>query len=320
MALEFDLIQAFFQRNTRVDDISVGIGDDAAIVNVPPGMQLVVTTDTLVEGVHFLETDAATDIGFKSLAVNFSDLAAMGAIPKWFTLSLCMPTVDKIWLASFSTGLFELADTYKTVLIGGDTTKGPLNICIQALGVVPEGQAIGRSTAVSDDDIYVTGTLGDAALGLLSAQHKVELSDSCAEVCQGRLRRPFPRVEMGAALRSIAHSMIDCSDGFAADVAHILSSSKKSAEIWLEKIPMSKVVKAWLSDSQRWEVVLSGGDDYELIFTAAPKEREVIELLAVELSCSITRVGKITHLGETLYVLPNGQALELQSKGYSHFE
>jgi thiamine-monophosphate kinase len=320
MALEFDLIEAFFHRNTREDGVSIGIGDDAAIVNVPPGMQLVVTTDTLVEGVHFLGADAATDIGFKSLAVNLSDLAAMGAIPKWFTLSLCMPTVDKMWLASFSTGLFELADTYKTILIGGDTTKGPLTICIQALGIIPNGRAISRSTAVIGDDIYVTGTLGDAALGLLSVQNKIELPDACAEECKGRLRRPLPRVKVGAALRGVAHSMIDCSDGFAADVGHILSSSKKSAEVWLEKIPISNAVKTWLSGSQCWEVILSGGDDYELIFTAALEKREVIELLAVELSCSITRVGKITGSGETLYVLPNGQALALQSKGYSHFE
>jgi len=237
----------------------LGIGDDAAIVKVPVGAQLVVTTDTLVEETHFFKADSAEDIGYKSLAVNLSDLAAMGATPRWFTLSLSIPVVDKIWLASFAKGLFSLADKHMMRLIGGDTTKGPLSICIQALGTVSVGQAITRSDAAIDDDIFVTGTLGDAALGLLSVQNNVSLAGDVARVCETRLRRPTPRVEIGIALQHVAHAMIDCSDGFAADLDHLLLSSDKAAEIWLGKIPMHGPVSSWVARNHRWEVPLAGG-------------------------------------------------------------
>jgi len=319
MSLEFELIQEFFQRDASGEGLSLGIGDDAAIVNIPAGAQLVVTTDTLGEGTHFFKSDFAEDIGYKSLAVNLSDLAAMGATPKWFTLSLSMPGVDKVWLASFTKGLFSLADKHAVNLIGGDTTKGPLSICIQALGTVSMGRAITRSNAATGDDIFVTGTLGDAALGLLSLQNKVDLADDVARVCKARLHRPMPRVEVGMALQSEAHAMIDCSDGFAADLGHLLSSSDKTAEIWLEKIPMSSSVDSWMATNPRWEVPLAGGDDYELIFTSSPEKRKSIEALGIALSCPFSRVGKITQLGVTQYYLPDGQVLDLTLKGYSHF-
>lgn len=319
MSLEFELIQEFFQRDTVDEGLSLGIGDDAAIVNMPAEAQLVVTTDTMVEGVHFFETDSAEDIGYKSLAVNLSDLAAMGATPKWFTLSLSIPGVDKAWLAPFAKGLFSLADKHAVNLIGGDTTKGPLSICIQALGVVSTGQAITRSNAVTDDDIFVTGTLGDAALGLLSLENKVDLTRDAARVCEARLHRPTPRVEVGMALQSEVHAMIDCSDGFAADLGHLLLSSDKTAEIWLEKIPLSSPVDSWMATHHRWEVPLAGGDDYELIFTSPPEKRKSIEALGMALSCPFSRVGKITQSGVTQYCLPDGQVLDLTQKGYSHF-
>jgi len=319
MSLEFELIQEFFQRDTVDEGLSLGIGDDAAIVNIPAGAQLVVTTDTMVEGAHFFKTDSAEDIGYKSLAVNLSDLAAMGATPKWFTLSLSIPSVDKAWLAPFTKGLFSLADKHAVNLIGGDTTKGPLSICIQALGVVSTGQAITRSNAVTADDIFVTGTLGDAALGLLSLQSKVDLPRDVARVCEARLHHPTPRVEVGMALQNDAHAMIDCSDGFAADLGHLLSSSDKTAEIWLDKIPMSSSVDSWMAIHHRWEVPLAGGDDYELIFTSPPEKRKSIEALSIALSCPFSRVGKITQSDVTQYYLPDGQVLDLKQKGYSHF-
>ncbi|RUM93889.1 MAG: thiamine-phosphate kinase [Thiothrix sp.] len=319
MSLEFDLIQEFFQRGTGSEDVSLGIGDDAAIVEIPAGAQLVVTTDTLVEGGHFFKNDSAEDIGYKSLAVNLSDLAAMGATPKWFTLSLSMPIVNKAWLASFAKGLFILADKHAVSLVGGDTTKGPLNICIQALGIVSAGQAITRSNAVTDDDIYVTGTLGDAALGLLTLQNRTDLVGDIACACQARLRRPTPRVDVGMALQNNAHAMIDCSDGFAADLGHLLSASNKTAEIWLEKIPMSNSVSSWVATHNCWDTPLAGGDDYELIFTSPAEKRETIEALGLALSCPFSRVGKITNSGVTQYYHPDGQVLNLTNKGYSHF-
>ena len=319
MSLEFEVIQEYFQRDTASDGLALGIGDDAAIVNIPPGMQLVVTTDTLVEGVHFLAVDSAEDIGYKSLAVNLSDLAAMGATPKWFTLSLSIPTVNKTWLASFVKGLFSLADEHAVSLIGGDTTKGPLNICIQALGAVPIGEAISRSGAVAGDDIFVTGTLGDAALGLLSLQDNVGLVSGAAHACQARLRRPTPRVEVGLALQNKAHAMIDCSDGLAADLGHLLSASDKTAEIWLEKIPMSQAVDAWVAVNNQWEIPLAGGDDYELIFTSPIEKRGAIESLSMALACPVSRIGEISDSGATRYYLPDGQVLDLTNKGYSHF-
>ncbi len=319
MVLEFDLIQAFFQRQVADEDLSLGIGDDAAVVSLSPAEQLVVTTDTMLEGTHFLRTDSAEDIGYKSLAVNLSDLAAMGATPKWFTLSLSIPSVDRAWLSLFSNGLFSLADRYSTHLIGGDTTKGFLSICIQALGTVSAGRAVTRSGAVVGDDIYVTGTLGDAALGLLSQQSQVGLTRDAARACELRLRRPTPRVELGMALQSDAHAMIDCSDGFAADLEHLLSSSNKAAEVWLEAIPMSSAVGSWVATHHRWDIPLAGGDDYELIFTSSAEKRKSIEALGMALSCKISRVGKITNSDATVYYLPDGQVLDLTHKGYSHF-
>jgi thiamine-monophosphate kinase len=319
MSLEFDLIETFFKRNRNPKEVILGIGDDSAIVTTLPGEQLVITADMLVEGTHFYNTVSAGDVGYKSLAVNLSDLAAMGATPKWYTLSLCMQEVDRSWLTSFTHGLFELADKYQTILVGGDTTKGPLNISIQALGVIPNGEAVTRAGAKTGDDIYVTGTLGDAALGLLGLQGKVDLNTDAARACELRLHRPTPRVEVGIALRNDVHAMIDCSDGFAADLGHILSSSEKGAEIQLEKIPLASAVDAWMVDTNDWRVPLTGGDDYELIFTAPLEKQQRIDALSGELLCPFTRVGTITDAASAKYYLPNGQTLNLQSKGYTHF-
>ena len=319
MSLEFDLIEQFFNRDIANKDVLLGIGDDGAVVSVPPGQQLVVTTDTLVGGTHFPETARAVDIGHKSLAVNLSDLAAMAATPKWFTLSLCMPEADKTWLTSFTEGLFALADKYQTALIGGDTCKGPLSITIQALGIISEGQAVTRACAEIGDDIYVTGTLGDAALGLLSVQGKLELAADSTLVCEARLHRPMPRVEAGLALRDHAHAMIDCSDGFAADLGHLLISSGRGADVRLQQMPLSAAVESWMTANHCWEIPLAGGDDYELIFASCPEKRSRIAALSAELNCPFTRVGEVTDSGETMFHLPDGKILNLQSRGYTHF-
>ncbi|MCD6040166.1 MAG: thiL [Gammaproteobacteria bacterium] len=309
---EFDIIEKFFsQQSVRRSDVILGIGDDAAIVQAPQ-QDLILTIDTLVEGVHFLENTSAFDIGFKALAVNLSDLAAMGATPAWITLALTLPEVDENWLKDFSCGIFELAQRYNVQLIGGDLTRGPLAITIQAHGLIPHNQAIKRQGAKKDDLIYVTHTLGDAAMGLLYAQKKISINSIFEKVILTRLHRPEPRIPIGEKLRGIASAAIDISDGLVADLGHILKKSDVGAIIYVDHLPLSRALYESLSYDQRMELALSGGDDYELCFTVPPEKKK---LLNFECTC----IGMITDIKGLHLQSKNGRPYVLKTPGYQHF-
>ena len=295
---EFDLIERYFKRAAKSSpSLDLGIGDDCALLASAPGMQLAVSSDMLVEGRHFLSTVSPEALGHKALAVNLSDLAACGAKPVAFTLALALPRVDEAWLAGFSKGLFALADAYGCALIGGDTTAGPLNICITVFGHVPVGKALLRSGAKAGDDIYVSGQPGQARLALEAFRGTISLNEKDFLLTRERMERPKPRVALGLALRSIASSAIDMSDGLLGDLSHILKASGLGAEIALTTIDSIALHADYLPSRSRFDVkylrkmVLSGGDDYELIFTAAPAQSEAVQVAANSAQTRITRIG-----------------------------
>jgi thiamine-monophosphate kinase len=305
---EFELIQHYFQHKNKRTDVLLGIGDDAALCQVPPDMALAVSVDTLVAGVHFPLDAMAADIGYKALAVNLSDLAAMGATPAWFTLALTLPKADEKWLHAFSEGLTELAHSADIGLIGGDTTRGPLSITVQVMGLVPAGQALRRDRARPGDWVYVTGTLGDAGLGL--CVHEYALSAVHQAYVRARLHRPTPRMAWGLALRGLAQCAIDISDGLAADLGHILSRSGCGAEITLTHLPLSDALRT-LPAPQAWALALGAGDDYELCFTLAPEQ-------AARLTFPCTRIGTISAVPGLRCFDENNQ-LWTPPSGYRHF-
>ncbi|MCU7844809.1 MAG: thiamine-phosphate kinase [Candidatus Thiodiazotropha sp. (ex Monitilora ramsayi)] len=316
---EFDLIRRYFAGLTRSrEDVSLGIGDDAALLNVPPGMELVVSIDTLVEGVHFFPDVSPAALGHKVLAVNLSDLAAMGAEPAWITLALTLPKVDESWLTQFSRGFEALAGRHGVALVGGDTTRGPLSITVQAHGWVPAGAALRRGGARDGDELYVTGTLGDAALYLASRNFNLSeqrLFDSLRE----RLERPQPRVEAGLALRGIASSAIDISDGLIADLGHILAASGMGATISLDRIPLSMEMAQWQRKSGDWQTVLAGGDDYELCFSADRSQGKEITRISEELDLPISCIGMIESQSGLRITQPDGKLWSAPDRGFDHF-
>jgi thiamine-monophosphate kinase len=267
---EFELIQRYFQNHAlHRDDVALGIGDDAALCRIEPGMELVVSTDTLLDGTHFPRQTSPEDIGYKALAVNLSDMAAMGAAPRWFTLALTHPDGDEVWISRFSEGLLSLADNYQVALIGGDTTRGPLSITLQIIGVVPTGQALRRDQAKPGERICVSGCLGDAGLGLrtiLGADDKPVLQAQALRQVRQRLNRPTPRVELGLRLRGQSRCAIDISDGLLADLSHILQASDVGASLALAHLPLSPAMRQ-LPHEQALQLALTAGDDYELCFT-----------------------------------------------------
>lgn len=316
---EFELISRYFAAQPVVrDDVVMGIGDDAAILQPPAGHHLVVTTDTLVEGVHFLpDTDPAA-LGHKALTVNLSDLAAMGAEPAWFLLNLTLPSVNERWLAGFCEGLFALAPEHNLQLVGGNTTRGPLAIAIEAHGFVPEGEAIRRSGAQPGDSIYVTGTLGDAALAL---QHRlgqrVLAAHDCAELLP-RLERPSARVREGKLLRRFASSAIDVSDGLLADLGHVLDASGVGALVQRDRVPLSATYSAHLAEFG-WDAALTGGEDYELVFTVSSRSGREFERWQSRFGCSVTCIGEIVS-GPGLTVLDSaGNTYQPMRTGHDHF-
>ena len=315
MSSEFDIIKKYFTRPTKADfGLDLGVGDDAALIRVAEGMQLAVSADMLVAGTHFFADAAPYDIGWKALAVNVSDMAAMGAQPKWATLAIALSEVNESWLAEFSRGFFACADTFNVSLIGGDTTRGPLNISVTIMGEMPIGKALRRDSAQVDDDIWVSGQLGSAALTLAHLQGKISLNSDVLEDNIHALLRPIPRTDLGLKLREIANSAIDISDGLAADLGHILSASNVGAEIRLDAIPCAESVK-----NAGLQYVLAGGDDYELCFTASPENRSAIEKISAELDLPIALIGTI-HKGYGLVVLDeNKQEISLEKTGYDHF-
>jgi len=299
-------------------DVSLGIGDDAALLDVPAEHQLVTTTDVLIADVHFHSSATPHSIGHKALAVNLSDLAAMGATPAWATLGMIIPDIDERWLEKFCDGFFYLAKLYDIDLVGGDTARGPLMVAIQLMGWVPRGAALKRSGARSGDHIYITGTLGDAGLALMHLKGLRDLLPDQAATVRQRLDYPCPRVELGIQLRSLASAAIDVSDGFVADLRHLLRCSAVGAEIYLDELPISKVYQS-LYGEIGWEPALTSGDDYELCFTAAPDRDDEISTLTELFDIPITRVGTVTIGSDIVFFDREGQQHSPKHTGYDHF-
>ena len=316
--MEFEMIAHYFTRPSQRQDVVQGIGDDCALLRVPAGMELAVTIDTLVGGVHFLQDANPYAIGWKSLAVSLSDLAAMGAEPAWATLALTLPEASTSWLAAFSRGLFDLADQYGLALVGGNTSRGPLSITVQAHGFVPQGTALCRRGAAVGDLIYVTGTLGDAAVGLdLCLGHEpASVAPTARDYLLTRLNQPEPRVAVGLALRGIASSAIDLSDGLVADLGHVLLASGVGATVDLARIPRSAALKGLIIP---WEKVVGGGDDYELCFTVPPNRQGQLEAALHDVGCAYTPIGVITSRNGLEWCDATGQAVVIAATGYRHF-
>jgi thiamine-monophosphate kinase len=295
---EFDLIQRFFKTQSELmlasspGSVTLGIGDDCALLKTDPTEAIAITSDMLVSGRHFLADANPEWLGWKALAVNLSDLAAMGARPLGFTLALALPEANPTWLEAFSKGLFAIANQYSCPLIGGDTTAGPLNICITALGGIPKEKAIRRSGALEGDDIWVSGSVGDARLTLAALRHEIELPKDDLENIQARMHQPTPRVNLGIALRGIANSALDISDGLLGDLRHILKQSDKDAEIFLDQLPKSDTLRKQSKEIQN-RYAASGGDDYELCFTAPIGMRGVIAKISADLNLPLTQIGNI---------------------------
>jgi thiamine-monophosphate kinase len=317
MLSEFELIARYFSPPTT-HTILAG-GDDAALVAVTPGMELVVSTDMLVGGRHFLEDADAYGVGWKSLAVNLSDMAAMGAQPRWATLSVALPRADERWIDSFMRGFLDLARKFDVDLIGGDTTRGPLNICVQILGEVPPGQALRRSAACPGDEVWVSGALGDAALALAHLRGELALEGEALERACERLDRPSPRVALGCALRGLASSAIDISDGLLADAGHIAERSGVQLSLHWPEVPLSAVARRIRDESLLQRCALAGGDDYELCFTAPPSRHADVSELAGRLGLPLTLIGTVDQGSGVKLVDATGRALVLQEKGFDHF-
>ncbi|WP_243351132.1 thiamine-phosphate kinase [Stenotrophomonas acidaminiphila] len=317
---EFALIERIARRTRARADIVLGIGDDAALLQPAPGQQLAVTADTLNAGVHFPAESAPADIGWKALAANLSDLAAMGAVPAWCTLSLSLPQAEGDWLDAFADGLFALADASGIAVVGGDTTRGPLSISITAIGQVPAAQALRRDGARVGDDIWVSGHPGEAAGALrLWQQGRLDVrgvvADAAHERLRQRLQRPMPRVSLGLALRTCAHAAADVSDGLLADLGHIASRSGVAAVLQADAVPLSAALRTALGDAAALDCALRGGDDYELCFTAAPERRQAVQALAADLALPLARIGVIAE-GRGVHC--EGDAGAGRS-GYRHF-
>jgi thiamine-monophosphate kinase len=316
MASEFELIRRFFDRPLHGGSRTLlGVGDDAALLRLDPGMALAVSTDMLLAGRHFPDGAAPHAVGHKALAVNLSDLAAMGATPRWATLSIALPSADEAWLAEFAEGLFALARRYDVDLVGGDTTRGPLTIALTVMGEVPEAYALLRGGARPGDDIWVSGVLGAAGAALAAQQGQAQLAPAVASEARSRLELPEPRVELGERLRGLASAAIDVSDGFAADLGHVLERSGVGAVVHYESLPRLRTGDAQLDA----RCALAGGDDYELIFTAGQELRGALEALARELALPLSRVGAI-QARPTRLVLLDGAGREMAPPaGYDHF-
>jgi thiamine-monophosphate kinase len=319
---EFDLIKKYFTKPTS--HTNLGVGDDAALISVSTGCELAVSTDMLVAGTHFFADAAPFDIGWKALAVSVSDMAAMGAQPKWATLAIALPEVDETWLSEFSRGFFACAEMFNVDLIGGDTTRGPLNINVTIIGEVPTGKALKRNGAQLGDDIWVSGQLGSAALVLAHLQGKITLKNDALGANIHALHRPMPRVALGLKLRGIATSCIDISDGLMADLGHILKASNLGATIDLEKIPCIDYLKNDIQNPHFQTFILAGGDDYELCFTAPPSKRETINLFATELNTPLTCIASTRMASRLntggLQAMYKNEVLTLLKQGFDHFD
>lgn len=318
---EFALIDRYFatQRRQR-PDVALGIGDDGALLIPPAGQHLVVTMDTLVADVHFFANTDPVSLGHKVLAVNLSDLAAMGATPTWATLALTLPKVDEIWLERFCAGLFALADQYSVQLVGGDTTQGPTTIItLQAHGFTSPELALRRDGAQPEDEIYVTGTPGDAGLALAAAFGRTTVASEYQSYIQRRLERPEPRIAQGLALRGIVNAAIDISDGLAQDLGHILQRSRVGAQLEIDRLPLSQALLASLDRDTAITTALASGDDYELCFTVPPSRVALLTAVAANWNCRCTGIGTITKEPGLQLCRADGSTFGLERSGYDHF-
>ena len=319
MPSEFDLIARYFSRPpVKRADVILGVGDDCALLEVPANRQLAVSIDSLVEGTHFARDADPHALGYKALAVNLSDLAAMGAEPAWATLALTLPAADEDWLAAFAAGFLELAEQHGVQLVGGDTTRGPRSITVQVHGFVEPGRALRRDGARAGDLVYATGTLGDAGLALLAQQGRFVGLGRVAGLRE-RLDRPTPRVGEGRALVGIATAAIDLSDGLAADLGHICEASGVGATLYLDRIPCSPAVRSYVAETGDWSVPLAAGDDYELCVTVPASRQAEAEALAADLPAGLHWVGMIERPAGVRLVLPDGSMLDHAPRGYDHF-
>ncbi|MEN8214560.1 MAG: thiamine-phosphate kinase [Pseudomonadota bacterium] len=315
---EFALIDDYIATSdSKRPDVCLGIGDDCAVLDVPAGKSLAVSMDTLVEGRHFTEDADPASLGYKALAVNLSDLAAMGAIPAWATLSLTLPEADTRWLEAFMQGFLQLADRFGVQLVGGDTTRGPLSITVQIQGFVDPGKMMRRNGARAGDLLYVTGMLGDAGLAL-RLQQRGKLDPKKHRELQQRLDRPTPRVDAGLQLAAIATAAIDLSDGLIGDLGHIMQQSQVGATIELERLPVSQAVAEAIRADDDWSLPLSSGDDYELCFTLPEEKQRQLQQLSAKLDCQVTRIGVIEQQPGIRCITSAGKAVAVTS-GYDHF-
>ncbi len=312
---EFDLIRCFFTRPPGRVQTRLGVGDDCALLAPRQDQTLAATIDTLVSGVHFFPDVNPVSLGHRALAVNLSDLAAMGAKPAWALLALTVPEADAAWLAGFAHGFFALAERYRVDLVGGDTTRGPLSITVQALGWVPESEALRRSAARVGDWICVSGQLGDAGLGLKMLKQEVAWQDDGAVE---RFLRPVPRIELGLTLRGLAHAGIDVSDGLAQDLGHVLAASNVGATIDWEALPLSQAVRRYIDETGDWRLPLCAGDDYELCFTVPPQRVLELERCLRKFDLAWHRIGTI-ECQPGLRLRKGKEVIDFPPVGYRHF-
>ena len=316
---EFSLIERFCKGiGKQHPETKLNVGDDAAVIAIPEGMELAVSVDTMVSGVHFFPTASPANIAHKLLAVNVSDMAAMGAQPKWATMTLTIPKVDESWLAEFSSSLNDQATKYGVQLIGGDTTEGDLNLSMQIMGLTVKSKAISRSGAKLEDDVYLSNNVGDAALAL----HLIKDGDEVSTNLLNALEKPVPQVELGLKLSTIATSCIDVSDGVVADFSHIANQSGVSIELDIDQIPLSNDYLRYIEHGGNVDLALTGGDDYQLAFTASQQKRQALEKKSQELGIKLTRVGQVIKKSASpVYLTSAGEPYELtQDAGYQHFK
>ncbi len=314
---EFDVIARHFTRPAA--NAVLGVGDDCALVDVTNGMDLAVSVDTMVSGTHFFADVDPETLGHKALAVNLSDMAAMGALPYWAMLALTLPKVDHEWLAAFAKGFFDLAEEFNVSLIGGDTTRGPLTLTVTIMGEVPAGAALRRSGAKVGNDIWVSGYIGDAALAVAHRHGKLVLTETDYHEAVMRLYEPTPRVALGQALRGLATSAIDVSDGLLADLGHICKLSGVGATVELASIPLSAIAAKHVASDAGRNAIVAGGDDYELCFTAHPNSRESIQDLTKMMGIPLTRIGQVKRGKGVSLLGPDGKAVKIDGRGFDHF-
>lgn len=317
---EFELIKRYFaDRGLTRKDVVIGIGDDAAVINIPENAQLVVTTDTLVSGVHFFADINPRALGHRAVAVNLSDIAAMGAEPAWLSIAVTLPEIDETWVKAFTDGIFEICEYYNVQVVGGDTTQGPLAITISAKGLIPKGKALTRSGAKPGDWIYVTGTLGDAGVAVDAIKNNHTLPLKYQAFIHNRLDYPTPRVAIAQALREVASAAIDISDGLLADLGHVLEASAVGAVVHVEQLPLSDALMNSVDESRYLEFALGAGDDYELLFTVPEDKRGALDVGMSHYGVKLTCIGQIMGQSGRLELRRDNNPITLELSGFEHF-